>query len=283
MMPGRVLAVGHRGARLEAPENTLASFKRAIAAGVDWLELDVHMTADGRFAVIHDDDVSRTTGGSGRVSEMPFAAVRRLDAGWWFDGDFAGERVPSLEEVVALADGKAGLLVEVKEPGDRAGDIARALPGVLEGFRGETIVGSFDPDFLWFYKRNHPGQTTALITRKPAGLRHAREAGADAVSVSVRSPAAVLIPRIKRAGKLAFVWTIGSMRALQVALHWDADAVITDFPREVRAVLDGVTEAEAADFGGDPPDGKAYLAWRRKTLRRMKPWPRKRPPVGVRG
>lgn len=283
MMPGRVLAIGHRGARLEAPENTLASFARALAAGADWLELDVRMTADGRFAVIHDDDVMRTTGGRGRVSEMPFAEVRRLDAGWWFDGAFKGERVPSLEEVVALASGRAGLFVEVKEPGDRGGDIARALPRVLEGFSGDVMVGSFDPDFLWFYKRNHPGQATALITRKPAGLRHAREAGVDAVSVSVRSPAAVLIPRIKPAGMRAFVWTIGSKRALGLALHWDVDGIVTDCPREVRAVLDGVIEAEAAESGGEPPEGRAYLAWRRKVLRRMRPWPITRPPSGVRG
>jgi len=282
-MGRQVIAVAHRGARLEAPENTLASFSRAIAAGADWLELDVHMTSDGRFVVIHDDKLERTTGAQGRASEMTLDAIRRLDAGAWFGPQFEGERIPTLEEVVALASGRVGLLVEVKEPGNRGGDIARALPAALERFRGEAWVGSFDANFLWFYKRNHGEHPTVLITRKPGALRQAREAKADGLSVSVRSPAAVLLPRIKREGMRSFVWTVASMRALSLALHWNVDGVVTDCPREVRSVLDGVSRAQAEEFGDEAPEGKAYLVWRRRILRKTKPWPRVKAPRGVRG
>jgi glycerophosphoryl diester phosphodiesterase len=92
--------IAHRGASGEAPENTLAAFRRALAIGVDAVELDVHLSADGEPVIIHDPVLARTTDGSGLVSEHTTAALRRLDAGRWFAKPFAGERIPSLAEAL---------------------------------------------------------------------------------------------------------------------------------------------------------------------------------------
>lgn len=106
--------VGHRGALAIAPENTMASFDRAWRDGADLIEMDVRLSADGRVVVIHDALVDRTTDGSGLVSEMPLAEIKRLDAGAWFDPRFAGERVPTLVEVLEWAKWRLPLLLELK-------------------------------------------------------------------------------------------------------------------------------------------------------------------------
>ncbi|MCL7455038.1 MAG: hypothetical protein M8467_18535, partial [Anaerolineae bacterium] len=94
--------IAHRGASAYEPENTLRAFERAIQMGATMLELDVHLSRDGYPVVLHDPDLSRTTGGTGQVSEWNLAELRRLDAG-------QGERVPTLAEVVDLARGRAQL------------------------------------------------------------------------------------------------------------------------------------------------------------------------------
>ncbi len=279
-MSSRVLDIAHRGACLEAPENTLPAFERAIEAGADWLELDVRATSDGRLVIMHDEDLERIAGVQALVGEMPLAEVRRLDAGAYFGEEFAGTRFPTLDEVVELADGRAGLLVEVKEPRERAGEIARAVAAALDGFSGDAWVESFDMEFVALYKRMYGDRPAALLSRSVRMVAEARAVGADAVSVSVRSLAAMVIPRARAAGLGCFAWTIRGVRSLALALHWEVDGVITDRPREVRAVLDGLRTAEAERFGGSPPEGKAYNAWRRTMLKGMTKWPTAKRPGG---
>src|SRR5438552_15213509 len=111
---GRMLVAGHRGKPGEFPENTLASFRSAIELGVDVIELDVHRSEDGGLPVIHDHLLDRTTDGSGLVRDHTMAELKRFDAGSWKDPGFAGERIPSLDEVLALARGQVGVAIEIK-------------------------------------------------------------------------------------------------------------------------------------------------------------------------
>ena len=104
--------MGHRGAPADEPENTLRSFRRALAVGVAAVELDVQLTKDGRLAVIHDETLDRTTNGRGPVQDFTLAELKRLDAG-------RGEPVPSLEEVFDLVQGQAHLVVELPLDQDR--------------------------------------------------------------------------------------------------------------------------------------------------------------------
>ena len=94
MTADRPQIVAHRGASGEAPENTLAAYRRALAIGVDAVELDVHLSADGEVVVIHDFMLGRTADGSGLVGDLPFAALRRLDAGRWFERRLCGGAHP---------------------------------------------------------------------------------------------------------------------------------------------------------------------------------------------
>ncbi len=116
--------MGHRGAPADEPENTLGSFRRALAVGVAAVELDVQLTKDGRLAVIHDETLDRTTNGRGPVKNFTLAELKRLDAG-------RGEAIPSLEEVFDLVQGQAHLVVELKQP-----EAAGALRSFFQERRG---------------------------------------------------------------------------------------------------------------------------------------------------
>src|SRR5215471_12590471 len=100
---GRVWVVGHRGAMGYCPENTLASFERGLELGADWIELDVHLSRDGQLIVIHDETLDRTTSGHGLVRDHTLAELKRLDAGAWFGAEYAGQRIPTLDEVLDWA------------------------------------------------------------------------------------------------------------------------------------------------------------------------------------
>lgn len=107
------LIIAHRGASAHAPENTVAAFKLAIQKKADAIELDTKLTADEQVVIIHDQTVDRTTDGSGRVNNLPLAALRELDAGACFGEDFHNERIPTLEEVFEICAGKILLNIEL--------------------------------------------------------------------------------------------------------------------------------------------------------------------------
>ena len=92
----------HRGSKATHPENTLASFKEAVRVGSDGIELDVHLTKDGHLVVIHDETVDRTTNGTGEIRNLTLAEIKAMDAGSWFHNKYAGEKIPTLEEVLLL-------------------------------------------------------------------------------------------------------------------------------------------------------------------------------------
>jgi glycerophosphoryl diester phosphodiesterase len=133
------LVVGHRGAPTQRPENTLPSFELAVEQEADAIELDVHLTADGQLAVIHDATLERTTDQSGAVAEMSMVAIRAADAGYRFqtDGDAypyrgTGLHVPTLPEVLEWLPDGTGLVVELK--------MSRAADATVAALRGSRVL-----------------------------------------------------------------------------------------------------------------------------------------------
>src|SRR3989441_5782472 len=143
---GRILLGGHRGNPDEFPENTLASFRSAIELGVDVIECDVHRSEDGRLPVIHDHLLDRTTNGSGLVRDHTMAELKRFDAGRWKDASFTDERIPSLDEVLAVARGQVGVAIEIKNlPLPYAGIEDAVVRAVRDaGMTHDVVVISFD-------------------------------------------------------------------------------------------------------------------------------------------
>jgi len=160
---GRILLGGHRGNADECPENTLASFQSAIDVGVDVIECDVHLSDDRQLAVIHDHLIDRTTNGSGLVRDYTMAELKGFDAGTWKDATFAAETIPSLDEVLALAHGKVGVAIEIKNlplplrghrrsprrVGEKSGHAHECRRHLLRSSIGETCSRTGSADHEW--------------------------------------------------------------------------------------------------------------------------------------
>ena len=110
----RVVVIAHRGEHLRHPENTLAAFQAAIDAGADYFELDVRTTSDGKLVLMHDGNVDRMTNGKGDVASMTFDDLRKLEVGLKMAPEWAGTRIPTFDEALALAHGKIGVYVDSK-------------------------------------------------------------------------------------------------------------------------------------------------------------------------
>jgi glycerophosphoryl diester phosphodiesterase len=217
--------MGHRGAPADEPENTLRSFARALAVGVAAVELDVQLTKDGRLAVIHDETVDRTTNGRGPVQDFTLADLQRLDAG-------RGEPVPSLEEVFDLVQGKADLVVELKQP--------EAAGALLDFFRARrafdvaTIVSFWHPA-VKALKEDEPRLNTGVLMvgcpADPVGL--ARAARAGTLALNFRYVTWELVDAAHQQDIKVMVWNIDDPETLQPYLAMNLDAICTNRPREI--------------------------------------------------
>jgi glycerophosphoryl diester phosphodiesterase len=217
--------MGHRGAPADEPENTLRSFRRALATGVAAVELDVQLTKDGRLAVIHDETLDRTTNGKGRVKDFSLAELQKLDAG-------RGEPVPALEEVFDLVKGKAHLVVELKQP--------EAAPAVLRFFQEHRAfefaqVISFWHPAVKALKEADPRLPTGVLLVgcpvDPGGL--ARAARADTLVLNYRYVNRELVDAAHRQEIRVIVWNIDDPEILKPYLAMNLDAIGTNRPQEI--------------------------------------------------
>ncbi len=161
----RPLNLGHRGASAAAPANTLAAFRLALELGADGFELDVQLTADNELVVIHDFSVDHTTGGSGLVRLKTLAEIKKLDAGVRFAPRFAGERIPTLREVFAMAGKGPFINVEIKTISPRGNGLEPRLIALIReyGLGERLVVSSFNPFALWRMRRLAPDLKLALL------------------------------------------------------------------------------------------------------------------------
>src|SRR5258708_9070381 len=159
-----MLVIAHRGASGNAPENTLAAFRKAVALGATFIETDLQLSRDARLVAIHDATVNRTTNGQGAVHDMTLAELRRLDAGSWFGSEFAGERIPTLEEILEFSKKKDVVFyLEMKPSGSWGGE--HALIGALResGEIPRTVVISFDAAILEGLRKIEPTLMTGVL------------------------------------------------------------------------------------------------------------------------
>lgn len=231
--------IAHRGASGEAPENTLAAFRRALEIGVDAVELDVHLSADEEPVVTHDSLLGRTNDGAGLVKDLPLEAIRRLDAGRWFDERFAGERIPTLAEALELL-GEVRVIVEIKNGPIFYPRIAARVADVVQaaGHRAVT-VSSFDHPVLLDVKAHAPDVETAVLyfARPFDPIRLARDVGADILHPhwTYLTPEAVAAARA--AALRVETWVVDEPAHLAHVLGLGVDGIITNHPDRLRAAV----------------------------------------------
>lgn len=217
-----VLCIGHRGFPTAAPENTLRGFELAISTGVDALELDVQWV-DGGLIVIHDDDLDRTTSGTGRVDAATLDYLRSLDAG-------GGERLPLLEEVLDLVAGRVAVNIELKGPGS-AGPTVDLLRTRAEPSAG-ILLSAFDHRELETARTAAPEYPRAALfgrlDRDPVGVAAALEA--VAVNVHRRSAKPALVKAARSAGMATLVYTVNDPEEALALRRIGVAGVFTDCP-----------------------------------------------------
>ena len=221
----RVLRIGHRGAAGHAPENTLAAIQKGIALGVDFVELDVRRTADGVLVVLHDATVNRTTNGKGRIDRLCLQDIETLNAG-------DGEHIPTLEEVLKLASGRAGLMLELKIRGAAQQTIETVRKA---GIRSSVIYASFLHDELKHVRTVDPTASLMVLFGVLSRATVARTVKCAASYVGLRHDKAtrVLVDSFHRANLLVFVYTANAPSDIQHALSLGVDGVISNFPDRI--------------------------------------------------
>ena len=241
----RPLILGHRGARDMAPENTLAAFQAALDVGADGFELDASRCSTGEIVVIHDDTVDRTTNGSGRVGTMSYYVVREMDAGSWFDRQYARERIPSLEEALDLARGRARVNIEIKSTTVTSDGIEQDIAEMVRsrGMVEQVIISSFDPLALRRMNKAAPEIACGLLYSGDLPL-YLRRAWAryvlslEAVHPEVGMVDARYMDWARRRDYRVNVWTVNEPQDMQRLIDLGVDAMITDHPRALREIFE---------------------------------------------
>jgi glycerophosphoryl diester phosphodiesterase len=241
-VPGTGLRIGgHRGASALAPENTMASFRMAAAAGADYLELDVQLSLDGEAMVFHDETLERTTDGHGRMEGLSAAELEHLDAGAWFDPLFASERIPRLSELLSWLETLPGTGATFEAKG--AGTGARLAQLVSASHVAPRLsICSFEAVELREAAALAPAVARILIVdRDEPGidlLAAARDAQATGVNVPWEWLDLEAVGRLRGAGLLVAGGTI-ELDALPRCLALGIDAADSNDPGAVVTALRG--------------------------------------------
>lgn len=235
-----VWVVGHRGASGHAPENTLAAFRRAVELGATFIETDLQLSRDAHFVALHDTALDRTTNGRENVHDFTLAELRELDAGSWFSPEFAGERIPTLEEMLAFArETDVVLYLEIKVSGvwgtEQALVAALADAKMLE----RVVILSFDMATLLAVRKGNPALMTGYLFDWPY---------ADAVERAIRVGARQLAPRgdlvtpaligaARNADLQIVTWTINEPAQMRHLAAAGVHGIMTDYPDRLVAAL----------------------------------------------
>jgi glycerophosphoryl diester phosphodiesterase len=222
--------MAHRGASALAPENTLAAFRKALETKSQWVELDAHLTADGEVVVMHDGTVDRTTDGTGPISKMTLAQIKALDAGSWFKPEFAGERVPTLAEVVALLGKRLRINVEIKSSGNAA--TAQKVVEILRkgGVLEQSMISSFRLQAVLEVRKYSSVPLLALISGKASDLQIVIDKGLPYFNIEYRQVDAALVEKARAAGVRLCVWTVDNPTLWPRFVELGADILCTNRP-----------------------------------------------------
>jgi glycerophosphoryl diester phosphodiesterase len=237
--PGLGLRIGgHRGAAHEAPENTFAGFALAAGAGVDYVELDVQLAADGVALIFHDDDLDRTADGTGPFAARSSVELLGLDAGAWFGPRFRGERIPTLAGFLAWLGERPrlGATIEAKGPGSGA-PIAKAI--AASPTRDDCSICSFSADELRAAAAAAPAIPRMLIVDRDEPdadlIALARAARSGAVNIPLDWLTGVVVARLHAADLLVAGGTVDDAAGIAACLKLGIDLVDTNRPTAVVA------------------------------------------------
>lgn len=250
--------IAHRGFSAQYPENTLLAFKKALGTGVKWVEFDVHLSSDGVPVVIHDDTVDRTTDGTGRVGDLALEDIRGLDAGTYRGEEFAGERVPTLDEVLEFLNGQSKMAIELKGEGEAL--VTSTMEAVARAVGRNSVGRNSMSNIVTYSSFRRENMTLARATMPESSLNplvhlagrsvgqavdDALDLGATTLGMKAADTTVELVEAAHKAGLLVRCWGAAGDTGPEIRRLIDigADGLTTNHPDVLMRIL----EAEGID------------------------------------
>lgn len=243
--------ISHRGANLEAPQNTLPAFEKSMEIVVDGFETDIHLTKDGVPVVCHNYTIDETSNGNGEVKEMTFDELREYDFGSWFHEKFKGTKIPSLEEFLALCE-KADIEImniEIKPPKDGNMEIVKKTIDAVKahGLFDKLLISSFSHEVLIECKKVDPDCKTGYLyspdkkhfyTEMLFGyVKFAKKIKADFLHPHYLSVNKRFVRRLHEIGVGVNVWTVDKPETAKKMLECGVDGIITNDPIMIKDLI----------------------------------------------
>ncbi len=254
------ILVGHRGASAEYPENTLLSFRSAIAAGLTAFELDVVQSQDGIPFVMHDDSVDRTTDGAGNCYDLPWSTIAALDAGSWKGTAFVGEKVPRFEDVLNCFINQAVfILVEIKG-NDNYINLPQRVARLIRDRKMENqcLVMSTNWDYVDAVKATHQECITGILgsgNNITTAITRASNGGHHFISWDYRNITQEMVNLVHAAGRSLNVWTVNTAADIQNMIDLGVDSISGDHPARLKTAAETNSIIPFTPISSDPsPD-----------------------------
>ena len=253
---GSPFIIAHRGFSAERPENTFSSFDHALDNGFDLLELDVHLSADGVLVVMHDEEVDRTTNGTGFLKSMSYEEISQLDAGSWFRGidevSYAGQKVPSLDQFLSKYGSRAHVFIEIKSLEEELVDklkerlgVYGLIPNMLsEGLDipGTSII-SFNRAQITLSARAIPTVGHGLLVIKPTedDIRFCVDNQIKGLFPNINFLSSELMDMAKSNSLHVGVWGANSVDDLDLVSDYEVLGVTVDWPSQAKQYFENAT------------------------------------------
>ncbi len=228
----------HRGASAHAPENTLAAMRLAMEMGAHMCEIDVQQTRDDRLVLLHDEELDRTSNGTGFLWQKSLSELQGIDAGSWFDAKYAGEPLPTLEEAMDLVRGKMKLNVEVKLHGHER-QIAPLIVAAIRraNFQEECIVTSFGHAVAEEIKKLAPELQVGYIFGTEEYHEGLFTGEVDLLSAHHHLISPEFMRKARAGNKQVHVWTVNDKPLMRRMLELGVAAIITNYPDRLAEVV----------------------------------------------
>jgi glycerophosphoryl diester phosphodiesterase len=225
----------------------MAAFERAVQLGAGFIETDLHLTRDAQFVAIHDATLERTTNGRGAVRDFTLPELRRLDAGKWFDRDYMGQRIPTLDEILEFAR-KNDVIFYLEVKYDAAWGMHHSLMAALQKAENaaRTIVISFDQTTLAALRRVDASIMMGLLADESGKdcVKDTLELGARQLCPQASLVTRGLVERAHGADLQVATWTVDDVDEMRRVITAGVDGIMTNFPDRLRAVIEDLHDAE---------------------------------------
>jgi glycerophosphoryl diester phosphodiesterase len=223
------MIIAHRGASADAPENTLAALELAIKQGADWVEIDVQETREGEVVVIHDSDLKKIGGSGLKVFESSLAELQSVDIGSWKDPSFSDQRIPTLQQVLALCKNRINIVIELKYYGQEA-RLEERVANLVEAadMQDQIAVMSLNYPAVQKMKSIRPDWSVGLLASVTIGDITRLEADFFAINATFANRA--FIRNIHKRNRKVMVWTVNDPISISAMMSKGVDGIITDKP-----------------------------------------------------